>query len=202
MKKFLVSVIIFLSFAEIKPQNFKIGGSFNFMLGNKNLAYELGPAINIEYLFDDLPISINGCARFRLSALNNDTYQFSWSNDYTIYSLGTIIKYYPYKWDIEPYIAYGLFYNSFNSNSSGHPTFINGFIISPKIDKNNLSSEITAGLILTAKTPVNIVFEVTQSFNKLDYDLIMLDSDYNKKTLKEEFNFNALFIKLGVRFSL
>lgn len=48
MKKFLVSVIIFLSFAEIKPQDFKLGGSLDLMLGNENLAYELGPAVNIE----------------------------------------------------------------------------------------------------------------------------------------------------------
>lgn len=77
-----------------------------------------------------------------------------------------------------------------------------GSLLSSNIVEHNFSSEITGGLILSAKTPVNLFVEVTQTFNKPDYDLILLDSDYNKTTRKEKFNFNALFIKLGVRFGL
>lgn len=202
MKMFLVTALILMSFVEIKPQNFKLGGSFDLMLGNENLSVEIGPAINIEYLFDALPISINGCARIHLTELNDEKHKFSSASGYTIYSIGAIIKYYPFIWDIEPYIGYGLYYNFYKVKGSEMQHFVNGFLTSPVIDKNNFSSEITVGLTLTAKTPVNLIVEVTQSFNKPDYDLILLDSDYNKTTRKEEFNFNALFIKLGVRFGL
>lgn len=203
MKKFLVSVIIFLSFAKIKPQDFKLGGSLDLMLGNENLAYELGPAVNIEYLFESLPISINGGARIHYSAINNETYKFSWSYDYIIYSIVTSIKYYPFSWDIEPYIACGLLYNFINkNNSSGHPYYNNGYIVGQNIVEHNFSTEITGGLILSAKTPVNLFVEVTQTFNKPDYDLFLIDYYNNKTTKKEKFNFNSLFIKLGVRFNL
>jgi hypothetical protein len=200
--KFLVTIFFLLSFAEIKPQNFKLGGSFGLMLGNKYLAYNLGPTVNIEYLLEVVPISINGCVRLHLSELNDETYKFSWGYTYTIYSLGTIIKYYPISWDIEPYIALGLFYNFNNVESSGHPAFINGYLVGQKIVEYNFATEITGGLILSAKTPANLFVEVTQTFNKPNYDLIMIDSDGNKTTKNEEFNFNSLFLKLGVLFSL
>lgn len=202
MTKVLISLVFLMSFTYTNSQSFKLGGSFDFMLGNKYLAYELGPAVNIEYLLEAVPISINGCARLHLSGLNDETYKFSLGHTYVIYSVGTSIKYYPISWDIEPYIAFGLFYNFIKTNSSGHPSFINGFIVSPNIDENNFSTEITGGLILSAKTPINFIVEVTQAFNKPDYDLILIDYDNNKTTKKEKFNFNSLFIKLGVRFGL
>lgn len=173
------------------------------MLGNENLSIEIGSSINFEYLLNAIPISINGCARLHYSELNDNTHKFSWGYSYTVYSIGAVIKYYPIRWDIDPYIGYGLFYNFNNSNASGMPTiFSTGYLISSNIIEHNFSTELNAGLILTAKTPVNLFFEVTQTFNKPEYDLILLDSDYNKTTRKEEFNFNALIIKLGVRFGL
>jgi hypothetical protein len=172
------------------------------MPGNKNLTIEVGPAINIEYSLDAFPISINGCVRLHYSELNDETFKFSYGYAYSIYSAGTIIKYYPIKWDIVPYIALGLFYNFIHTNHSEMANFINGYIVSQKTVEQNISTEITGGLILSAKTPVNLIVEVTQSFNKLDYNLIPSDSDHNTTTRKEKFNFNALFIKLGVRFGL
>jgi len=201
MKKIIV--LIFYFCILVSAQNFKLGGSFDFMLGNKNLAIEVGPAINLEYLLDVIPISINGCVRLHYSELNDNTYKFSWGYTYSTYSIGTIIKYYPITWDIEPYIALGLFYNFNNAKASEMASpFINGYTVGQKIVEHNFSTELTGGLILTAKTPINLFVEVTQSFNKPDYDLILLDSDNNKTTRKEKFNFNALFIKLGVRFNI
>lgn len=202
MKEIIFVFIIIIPYYT-SSQSFKLGGSFDFMLGNENLSIEIGPAINIEYLLDAVPISINGCARLHYSELNDETHKFSWGYSYTIYSIGTIIKYYPIRWDIEPYIGCGLFYNFNKSNASEMASFTSlGYLIDSKIVEHNFSSEITGGLILTAKTPVNLFFEVTQTFNKPEYDLIQLDSDYNKTTRKAEFNFNTLLIKLGVRFGL
>lgn len=173
------------------------------MLGNENLSIEIGPAINLEYLLDAVPISINGCVRLHYSELNDNTFKFSYGYSYTIYSIGTIIKYYPIRWNIEPYVGYGFFYNFNNSNATEMASFTSiGTILSSNIVEHNFSSEITVGLIFSAKTPVNLFFEVTQTFNKPDYDLILLDYDYNKTIKKEKFNFNSLFIKLGVRFVL
>jgi hypothetical protein len=202
MKRIILMVIL-LNFVNISPQNFKLGGSFDFMLGNENLSIEIGPAINLEYLLDAIPISISGCARIHYSELNDETHKFSWGYSYIIYSVGAIIKYYPIRWDIEPYIGYGVFYNFTNSNASEMASFTSiGYLIGSNIVKHNFSSEITGGLILTAKTPVNLFFEVTKSFNKPEYDLILLDSDNNKTARKEQFNFSALLIKLGIRFGL
>ena len=202
MKRIIFVFIIFIPYYT-SSQSFKLGGSFDLMLENKDLAHELGPTVNIEYLFESLPISINGGARIHYSAINNETYKFSWSYNYIIYSIVTSIKYYPFSWDIEPYIACGLSYNFINkNNSSGHPYFNNGYIVGQNIVEHNFSSEITGGLILSAKTPVNLFFEVTQTFNKPEYDLIFIDYDNNKTTRKEKFNFSALLIKLEVRFGL
>lgn len=203
MVKLFVLLIFVMNFEYISPQSFKLAGSLDFMLGNKDLAIEVGPAINMEYLFESLPISINGGARIHYSVLNNNTFKFSWGYSYTIYSIVSSIKYYPFSWDIEPYIAFGLSYNFINkNNSSGHPYFNNGYIVGQNIVEHNFSSEITGGLILSAKTPVNLFVEVTQTFNKPDYDLFIIDYYNNKTTKKDKFNFNSLFIKLGVRFGL
>jgi len=202
MKRIIFVFIIFIPYYT-SSQSFKLAGSLDLMLGNENLSIEIGPAINLEYLLDAIPISINGCVRLHYSELNDNTFKFSYGYSYTIYSIGTIIKYYPIRWDIEPYIGCGLFYNFNNSNASEMPSFISiGYFKGSKIVEQNFSSEITGGVVLTAKTPVNFFIEVTQTFNKPDYDLILSDSDLNKTVTKEQLNFNSLFIKLGVRFGL
>ena len=201
MKKTFLAFIIFIPY-YISPQSFKIGTSFDLMLGNENLSIEIGPAINLEYLLYASQVSITGCARLHYSELNNNTFKFSWSYSYTVYSIGAIIKYYPIKWDIEPYLACGIFYNFIDKNSSEMPTFINGYIVSTNIVEHNTSTEITGGLILSAKTPFNIIVEITQSFNKPAYDLVQMDFNNKITTSKEKFNFNALIIKMGIRFGL
>lgn len=203
MVKLIVLIIFLTNFICIYAQSLKLGGSFDLMLGNENLSIEIGPAINIEYLLDAIPVSINGCARLHYSELNDNTYKFSWDYSYTVYSIGAIIKYYPIRWDIEPYIGCGLFYNFNNSNTLEMPTLLNGYLVSPNIDENNFSTEISGGIVLSAKSPVNFIFEVTQTFNEPQYDLIR--GDYEGKLISSEkktFNFNSFLIKLGVRFGL
>lgn len=202
MVKITILIVFLMNFAYTNSQSFKLGGSFDLMLGNKYLTYELGPAVNIEYLFEAVPISINGCVRLHLSELNDETYKFSWGYTYTIYSIGSIIKYYPINWDINPYIALGLFYNFNNAKASEMPSFINGYLVGQNIVEHNFSTEISGGLIFSARDIINFIFEVTQTFNKPEYDLILIDYDNNKTIKKAQFNFNSLFLKLGVRFGL
>lgn len=121
MVKLIVLMAFLINFEYTIPQSFKLGGSIDFMLENENLSIEIGPAINLEYLLDAVPISISGCARLHYSELNDETHKFSWGYSYTIYSIGTIIKYYPINWDINPYFALGLFYNFNDEESSGMP---------------------------------------------------------------------------------
>lgn len=202
MKKLIIALLLVVSSPTSNSQTVKLGGLFDFMLGNKNLTHELGPDVNIEYLLDGIPISLSGCVRLHLSELNDEKFKFSRGYTYNIYSLGIVVKYYPIRWDIEPYIGCGLFYNFNNSKASEMPYFINGYLINPNIIGYNFSTEISGGLIFSARNPINFIFEITQSFNKPSYDLILLDSDNNKTIKKEQFNFNSFFIKLGVRFGL
>lgn len=202
MKRIIFVFIIFIPYYT-SSQSFKLGSSFDLMLGNENLSFEMGSAINLEYLLNAIPISIIGCVRLHYSELNDNTFKFSYGYSYTIYSIGTIIKYYPIRWDIEPYVGYGFFYNFNNSNATGMASFTSiGTLLSSNIVEHNFSSEITVGLVFSAKTPLNLFVEVARTFNKPDYDLILLDYDNNKTIKKEQFNFNSLFIKLGVRFVL
>lgn len=200
----LIAIIIFLMhFVCTYAQSLKMGGSFDLMLGNEYLEYEIGPSFNAEYLLKSIPISITGCLRVHFSEPNNDTYKFSWGFTYTIYSVGTIIKCYPIRWDIEPYIGGGLFYNFNDASVSEHPSFINGNLVSPIIDANNISAEISGGIVFSAKSSVNFILEVTQTFNEPKYDLVR--DDYEGKLISSEkktFNFNSFLIKLGVRFGL
>ena len=187
MTKVLISIVFFTNFIFINSQTLRLGISGDFLVGNKYLDYQIGPTFRIEYSPIDIPFSLSGSTRFYLAQLSDENKNIS-GETYTVFSLGVGINYIPINWDIKPFLGFGVLYNA--NEIIGFKNF------------NNFSTEMTVGLILSAKTTINFIVEVTQTFNKPNYDLIMIDSDGNKTTKNEEFNFNSMFLKLGIRFSI
>jgi len=205
MKKLLFTIMFLISSICLYSQPYSLGIKANILTGNKNLNYEIGPSVSIDYRFNQVPFSITGNTIFTLSELSNKN-NFSTGFSRTALSLGIRINYYPLVWVIEPYIGVGVFYNFNNINSSGtlSPSS-DGFIRSPKNIKNNFSSEITVGINFSTNSSINFIFEVAKTFNKPTYDLKTTDTKgvkYITTFSKETFDFNSIFIKFGLYFKL
>lgn len=201
----LILVIILLSNICIYSQQLKLGVKADFLTGNKYINYQVGPAVALDYSLSQIPFSVQGTVRFSLGELSNEN-QFSTGYAFTVFSAGLSLNYYPVVWPIEPYLSAGVFFNSNSFQESGTPSedfsgnmyFLTGL-------KNNISGELTFGIKFSANTPVNFIAEVTQTFNKPDYTLKTLNSQngtYREITRKEKFNFNSMFLKLGLLFNI
>lgn len=200
--KSIFSLIIILIFQVTNTaQDLRLGGSLDFLLANKYKNYEIGPGIIFEYSFKDIPFSIIGAARFHLSELSEDN-KFSFSYAYTVTTVGTSIKYSPVRWAIQPYISGGIFYNFNDTKSSGNPTLYNGKLFALDNLRNNISFEIAGGLKLSANSPINFIVEFTRTFNKPNYDFAVSDPDNNLSSKVIKFNFDSLFLSLGLLFML
>jgi len=201
-KVYLVLIIIILFNTCINSQSLRLGITADFLVGNKYLNYEFGPALVLDYSFRNIPVSIQGKARFYLSELSEEN-NFSAGYTYTLSSVGVSINYYPIDWDIEPYIGLGIAYNFNDLQQSGNAHFLSeGTIRGPGNLENNFSTEITGGINFSANTPINFIVEVTQTFNKPSYNLGISDKDYNQTIQKTNFNFNSIFLKLGLLFRI
>lgn len=184
----ILAFTIFLSITSF-AQSFRLGFTADFLVENRYLNYEFGPAIIIDYSFESIPISIQAKTRFYLSELSGEN-NFSAGYTYTVSGIVMNFNYYPIDWAIEPYLGFGIAYNFNDLRMSGnmHP-LINGTIAGAGKIKDNISGELTAGLKLSANTPINFIAEVSQTFNK-------------PKHGENQFNFNSLFLKLGLLFQI
>ena len=190
MLKYLICIIVIISSPICHSQYFRLGGGINFLMQSDYFNYQIGPSIICDYTFDKIPCSvalnIRGClGEFDFGKHHLGKY-------YTMLSYGTCFNYYPVKWVIEPYIGVGAFFNS-HSISEGIGNM------------NNFSGECTLGFKLSAKTANNFFLEITKSYSKPSheyevYDPITFKSTY--KTANKEYNFNSLYIKVGVMFKL
>ena len=201
MKTIFTFIIIIFFQVTNTAQDLKLGGSLDFLLANKYKNYEIGPGIMLEYSFKDIPFSIIGTARFHLSELSEES-KFSFGYTYTVATVGTSIKYSPLSWAIQPYISGGIFYNFNDMKSSGNPTLYNGYLFAQDNLKNNIAFEITGGLKLSANTPINFIVEITRTFNKPHYDVVVNDPDNKLSSKEAKFNFDSLFLRLGLLFTL
>ena len=202
MKKLILFLMLLAG--AVYSQPLRLGIKADILTGNKYLNYEVGPDIELNYFLKRLPVSINACTRFYLGELSNEN-DFSNGFTLTVSSLGISLNYYPLTWPIEPYVGAGVFYNLINLMSSGNPVFIDGTIGGPSNVKNSLSEEITLGLNFSANTPINFVAEVSRTFNQPEYTLNKSDSrsnTYSITSMKEQLDFNSLFLKLGLYFKL
>ncbi len=197
MKKSLLTIIILASTISIYSQSYRLGIGLDILTGNKYIDWQVGPSLVLKYSFEDIPVSVQGSTRFYLAQINSRYL----SNEYTStdLSLGISINYYPIRWAIEPFIGAGLFYNSNSITVSGTPGSFAPIITYPGDIKNNISEEITLGIDFSARSPINFVVEVTQTFNKPGK---IITKDGAKIIKSENLNFNSLFLKLGVSFSI
>jgi hypothetical protein len=205
MKKLVFTIMFLISSIYLHSQPYRLGINANILTGNEYLNYEIGPSVSLDYRFKHIPFSITGNAIFTLSELSNKN-NLSTGFTRTVFSLGIKVNYYPVTWVIEPYIGLGAFYNFNNINSSGtlSPSS-DGIIRAPNNLKNNLSSEITGGLNFSANSSINFIFEIANTFNKPSYDLKTIDTKGEKYITtfsKETFDFNSIFIKLGLYFKI
>ena len=205
MKRSLLIIILFTSSICLYSQSYRLGIGVNILTGNKYLNYEVGPALNLNYNLKKLPISINGNAIFSLSELSKSN---NISTGYTrsVFSLGIGLNYYPIKWAIMPYLGLVTFYNINNLSQSGTPSpSSEGFIRSPGSIKNNFSAEIHGGIIFSANTSINFIVEVSKTYNRPSYNLKITDTRGEKYTStysNETFDFNSIFLRLGLNFEI
>ncbi len=205
MKRFLGLILFLICSMPIYSQSSRLGINLDILTGNEYLTYEIGPSLVFDYHFANTPFAISGKTSFHLSEFSNGN-NFSTGYTRTVFNVGAIINYYPISGAIEPYLGLGVFYNSNNISKSGTPSMSGpGIMLSPSNIKNNFSEEINFGINFSANSPINFVVEVSQTFNKPDYHLNiteMKDVSYYTVTRDETFNFNSLFLRLGLYFKI
>lgn len=198
MKKISL-IFIFLS-GFIYSQNYNLGFTGDILTGNKYINYQVGPALAAEYLFKDLPISVRANARFYIGELTSDG--FSADYTYNDISIGPSVNFYPIVWNIEPYIGAGVYYNSNNFTKNGNQSLLHdGTLGLVGNVENNISFEISAGVKFSAKSPINFIVEVTQTFNQ-PADHIIMDGYSDKILSKKKLDFDSLILKLGLLFRI
>ena len=192
---------IFLLFAALNnAQDFKLGFTGDFLTGGRYLNYQVGPTIIADYSFKYLPLSLRMNAKFYLAEVTSEG--FSAGYTYTSFSLGPSINFYPITWAIEPYIGAAIYYtsNSFTQNGNQSPS-VEGTLSSIGNVRNTVSYELTAGLKFAAKTPINFIVEVSQSFNN-PADRIISNGYPYKILSSEQLKFKSLTLKLGLIFRI
>lgn len=190
MKKLLlISIIAIISNTCINSQSFRLGMTADFLVENKYLNYEFGPAFVLDFSFKNIPVSIQGKTRFYFSELSEEN-GFSAEFTYSVMAFGASINYYPIDWAIEPYIGLGVFYNINDTRILGnvHASLGGNRSLPVKIE-NNFSAEVIGGIKFSANTPINFIVEVTRTFNKPNHG-------------NSQFNFDSLFLKLGLLFQI
>lgn len=187
----MIKILVFTVFLSTLSfaQSFRLGFTTDFLVSNKYLNYEFGPTLVADYSFESIPFSIQAKTRFYLSELSEEN-NFTAGYTYTVSGIVMNFNYCPIDWAIEPYLGFGIAYNFNDLKMSGnmHP-LINGTIKGAGKIENNMSEELTVGLKLSANTPINFIVEVTRTFNK-------------PKHGENQFNFNSLFLKLGLLFQI
>jgi hypothetical protein len=196
--KYFVMMFLVAS-SVIYCQNFKFGGGINVLTLNKYLDYEYGLNLFLKYPFPTVPLSIQGDIRFSISALSTkNKYLGGYSR--TDFNFGISMHYYPFSWSIAPYIGLGAYYNSNNISQSGMSGFLDTRSVTLKRAENNFSSEVISGVNFSTDTPTNFYIELDYTLNKPEYVLVYIDNGEEAK--KDKFNFNSLFLRLGLHFKL
>ena len=199
MKKVLLLIIFLVYTINVNSQSFILGITGNFLTGNKYYSYQFGPALLAECSFESIPISIVGTVRGYISELRKD-YLPGYNNN--VFSIGASVNYFPINWAIEPYVGFGIFYNSNDIKTGGMRSSVNGNYLYLENADNYFSGDISMGVKFSANTPINFIVEVARTFSK-PVGLIKADMVTNEILSKDEiFLFNSLFVKFGLLFQL
>lgn len=197
-KKFVFFLILIgnLSFLLAQPLSFGVKG--DILIQNKNMDYEFGSRLVLDYQFENLPFSLSSNLGFRYAELSPEI-NLSTGYTKTTSSLGVVFYYYPIKWDIEPYIGLGLFYNANNISKSGTGDDV---YVAEKI-KNNIAYTINGGIKFSASSSIHFITEVIYSINNPDYTMKETnDFDGTYVEYNAEFDFKALYLSLGLMFDI
>src|SRR5690606_26791084 len=201
MKSIIIIVIIaILSNSFIIAHNLKLSGSADILLSGKNISYMFSPSIILEYRFQNLPFSILANTHFYLYELS-DKEKYLSNYSYTTFGLGASVNYYPFSWAIEPYLGLGLMFNTNNISQPGNTHFIDGKQIALRKVDNNVSADIKFGLLLSAKSPINVIFESSYRINKPESEIALI-SYPNEEIINNNLDFNSVFFKIGLVFKL
>ena len=173
-------------------QDIRLGGGIDILLSNKYLDYEYGLNLFLKYPFHNVPLSIQGGIRFSISTAG--------SYSRTNFNFGISTHYYPVDWDISPYIGLGAYYNSNNISLEGMPGYLDYRGVTLKRVENNISGELISGVKFSTDSPTNFYIELDYTINKPEYTLVYIDTGEEAK--KDKFNFNSLFLRLGLHFRL
>ena len=199
MKRISLVIIFLFATTLIFCQDIKFGGGINILAHNKYLDYEYGLNLFLKYPFPALPFSIQGDIRFSISELSTKNKHLG-GYSRTDFNFGISTHYYPFNWNIAPYIGLGAYYNINNISQSGMPSFLDNKAVTLKRVENNIASEIISGVKFSAHSPTNFYIELDYTFNKPEYILVYIDNGEEAK--KDKFNFNSLFLRLGLLFKL
>lgn len=195
-KIIFVFLMIMLFNSEPFAQNIKVGGTADILVGGKNISYMFGPNLIVEYRFENLPLSVLGNTHFYLSEISNEERYLS-NFTYTTFGVGASIYYYPISWAIEPYLGFGVMLNTNNISQPGNAHFIDGKQISLRKVDNNISTDIIFGLLFSANTPINIIFESSYRISKPKSEIALI-SYPSVEIIKNNLDFNSVFIKIGL----
>ena len=196
MKKIILIVFILIGNNCINSQTVRAGTTINISLGNTNLDYQFGPALVLDYSLKDLPISFQLRTRFYITAIDSKRLSAAYSNN--LFSIGSLINYFPIVSKIEPYIGLGLFYNSNNFAQDGNATgesFLN------YSESSNFSGEIIGGIKFFADKSFNSIIEVTRTLNNTG-KVSTYDLEHKNVIKEEDISFNSIFIKAGILFKI
>jgi hypothetical protein len=202
MKTILLLMVLIISSIDFS-QEFKLGFAGGVAIDSKHLNHQLGPSVIGDFTFKNIPIFIRAGAQYYLSELNNEN-NLSWSANNNFLNVGFSVNCY-YRYNIiQPYVGAGVFYNFNNIESAGKPSKeYDGALHGFSNVENNASLEITGGIKLLLKTDVDLLLELTQSFNSPEYDQSVFNVTTNQRTVRRaSFNFDAILVKFGALFSL
>jgi hypothetical protein len=195
-------IIILLALVQAQSQTLKLGIAGNIMISNKYLDYQLGPSVLAEYFFDNIPLSLKSELRYSLSDVS-DYKSLSYNYSLNTFSFGVSANYYPIEWAIEPYVGFGLFFESNNLSKEGNPfTYEDGTLRYLDSDDNSFAPEAKLGIRFSAKSKLNFFIEMTKTFSGTVHYQIY-DAAAKMLLNQEDINLNnSLSVRLGLIFSI
>jgi hypothetical protein len=203
MKK-ITSLVILLSSISL-AQSTGLGFTFDFLLHNKYLSRQAGAALIYEFPVTKLPLTIRANMKFYYGKVSSDRFYAYY--DYTNFSAGASLNYYPVEYIVKPYIGAGIYYtsNGFIGRSDRslprEPANDGTYHLIGNVN-NSADFEFTLGLMFAAGTSINVIAEITQTINHPADEIIFIDETYRHEVSRSQLNFNSLILKLGLLFRI
>ncbi len=204
MKKIILSIVLLSSLTF--SQSSSIGFTGDFLTGNENLSYQVGPTLIYEFPLAKLPLAIRGNLKFHLGEVTPGKYSVGYT--YTNFSAGVSINYFPIQYAVQPYLGAGIYYTSngfiAEGNKSGNTGSEGAGLTYHLIENVNNSAtyELTFGIKFAASSAINFITEITQAYNHPGDVVVYYDDPYWHEVSRSQLSFNSLIIKLGLLFQI